>query len=121
VESQLKSKLLLILSLLLLLLILSLLLKLLPLRLLLTLLLLLLHKLLLILSLLLLQLSNHTTREKIKSSDGSELFFYALKCLLQSFFAYFTGIFPKAQFPIVFNFGRKAHSIFLLKSLETPN
>jgi hypothetical protein len=120
VESQLKSKLLLILSLLLLLLILSLLLRLLLLRLLLTLLLLLLHKLLQIL-LLLLQLSNHTTREKIKSSDGSELFFYALKCLLQSYFVYSTGIFPKAQFPIAFNFGKKPLSIFLLKSLETPN
>jgi hypothetical protein len=119
VESQLKSKLLLILSLLLLLLILSLLLRLLLLRLLLTLLLLLLLRLLQIL--LLLQLSNHTKREKIKSSDGSELFFYALKCLLQSYFVYSTGIFPKAQFPIAFNFGKKALSIFLLKSLETPN
>jgi hypothetical protein len=120
VESQLKSKLVLILSLLLLLLILSLLLRLLLLRLLLTLLLLLLRKLLQILLLLLL-LSNHTKREKIKSSDGSELFFYALKCLLQSYFVYFTGIFLKAQFPIAFNFGKKALSIFLLKSLETPN
>jgi hypothetical protein len=120
VESQLKSKLLLILSLLLLLLILSLLLRLLLLRLLLTLLLLLLLRLLQIL-LLLLQLSNHTKREKIKSSDGSELFFCALKCLHQSSFVYFAGIFPKAQFPIVFNFGKKALSIFLLKSLEIPN
>jgi hypothetical protein len=121
VASQLKSKLLLILSLLLLLLILSLLLRLLLLRLLLTLLLLLLLLRLLQILLLLLQLSNHTTREKIKSSDGSELFFYALKCLLQSYFVYFAGIFPKAQFPIAFNFGKKALSIFLLKSLETPN
>jgi hypothetical protein len=120
VESQLKSKLPLILSLLLLLLILLLLLRLLLLRLLLTPLLLLLHKLLQIL-LLLLQLSNHTKREKIKSSDGSGLFFYALKCLHQSSFAYFVGIFPKAQSPIVFNFGKKVLSIFLLKSLEIPN
>jgi hypothetical protein len=114
VESQLKSKLLLILSLLLLLLILSLLLRLLLLRLLLTLLLLLLHKLLQIL-LLLLQLSNHTKREKIKSSDGSELFFYAQKCqrLLLNYFAYFTGIFPQVQLRTAFNFMGKAHFIFL--------
>jgi len=113
VESQLKSKLLLILSLLLLLLILSLLLRLLLLRLLLTLLLLLLRKLLQILLLLL--LSNHTKREKIKSSDGSELFFYAQKCqrLLLNYFAYFTGIFPQVQLRTAFNFMRKAHFIFL--------
>jgi hypothetical protein len=111
VESQLKSKLLLILSLLLLLLILSLLLRLLLLRLLLTLLLLLLHKLLQIL-LLLLQLSNHTTREKIKSSDGSGLFFYALKCHHHSFNTSSIGIYPKVRFPIAFNYGKKAPFIF---------
>jgi hypothetical protein len=75
VESQLKNKLLLILSLLLHRLILSLLLKLLLLQLLKLLLILLL--LLLLIQLLLLLLSNqHTTREKIKSPDNSGLFFY---------------------------------------------
>jgi hypothetical protein len=114
VESQLKSKLLLILSLLLLLLILSLLLRLLLLRLLLTLLLLLLHKLLQIL-LLLLQLSNHTTREKIKSSDGSELFFYAQSChpYLLNCFLYSKSISQIMQSPTAFNFGKKILSIFL--------